>query len=117
MVFAVDEINRDPFLLPGLRLGYRILDSCGMHPWCLRGALSLVAGRSPQCELSSPLPGAAGKPAGTELIGIACRQSVDVLYNERVENPFFLKTCQVIVEIKELLIIIEDIQIVFEVCH
>ncbi|XP_046907861.1 extracellular calcium-sensing receptor-like [Hypomesus transpacificus] len=48
MVFAVDEINRDPFLLPGLRLGYRILDSCIMHPWCLRGALSLVAGRSPQ---------------------------------------------------------------------
>ena len=79
MVFAVDEINRDPFLLPGLRLGYRILDGCSMHPWTLRGALSLVAGGSPQCGLSLPLPGANGKPAGTELIGTACRQSVDVL--------------------------------------
>uniref|UniRef100_A0A4W5MUY6 Olfactory receptor C family, r1 n=1 Tax=Hucho hucho TaxID=62062 RepID=A0A4W5MUY6_9TELE len=41
LVFAVDEINRNPFLLPGVRLGYRVLDSCGQHPWSLRGALAL----------------------------------------------------------------------------
>ncbi|XP_029510347.2 extracellular calcium-sensing receptor-like [Oncorhynchus nerka] len=50
LVFAVDEINRNPFLLPGVRLGYRVLDSCGQHPWSLRGALALVSGGSLRCE-------------------------------------------------------------------
>uniref|UniRef100_A0A674BUN7 Olfactory receptor C family, r1 n=1 Tax=Salmo trutta TaxID=8032 RepID=A0A674BUN7_SALTR len=50
LVFAVDEINRNPFLLPGVRLGYRVLDSCGQHPWSLRGALALVSGGNLRCE-------------------------------------------------------------------
>ncbi|KAM6960547.1 olfactory receptor CR1 [Aplochiton taeniatus] len=46
MVFAVEEINRNPFLLPGVKLGYRILDSCARYPWTLLGALSLISYQS-----------------------------------------------------------------------
>ncbi|XP_034024680.1 extracellular calcium-sensing receptor [Thalassophryne amazonica] len=50
MMFAVEEINRSTKLLPSVRLGYRILDSCALHPWALNGALSLIAGGSSSCE-------------------------------------------------------------------
>nr|XP_020509496.1 extracellular calcium-sensing receptor-like [Labrus bergylta] len=39
MVFAVEEINRNNTLLPGVKLGYRILDSCSLYPWALQGGL------------------------------------------------------------------------------
>ncbi|XP_071396798.1 extracellular calcium-sensing receptor-like [Centroberyx affinis] len=56
MVFAVEEINRNAILLPGVRLSYHILDSCGRHPWALQGALSLVGGDSHSCNSTAPLP-------------------------------------------------------------
>ncbi|XP_071396787.1 extracellular calcium-sensing receptor-like [Centroberyx affinis] len=56
MVFAVEEINRNAILLPGVRLSYHILDSCGRHPWALQGALSLVGGDSHSCNSTATLP-------------------------------------------------------------
>lgn len=53
MVFAVEEINRDDSLLPGVRLGYRIRDSCSRYPWALDGALSLVTGDSNSCNVAA----------------------------------------------------------------
>uniref|UniRef100_UPI003AACCE45 extracellular calcium-sensing receptor-like n=1 Tax=Centroberyx gerrardi TaxID=166262 RepID=UPI003AACCE45 len=55
MVFAVGEINHNAILLPGVRLSYHILDSCGRHPWALQGALSLVGGDSHSCGPPVPL--------------------------------------------------------------
>uniref|UniRef100_A0A8C6S229 Olfactory receptor C family, u1 n=1 Tax=Neogobius melanostomus TaxID=47308 RepID=A0A8C6S229_9GOBI len=43
MVFAVEEINRDQTLLPGLKLGYRIMDSCDHVHTSLRAFLSLLS--------------------------------------------------------------------------
>lgn len=43
MVFAVEEINRNSSLLPGLTLGYRILDSCDNIHTSLRALLSLLS--------------------------------------------------------------------------
>ncbi|XP_054650564.1 extracellular calcium-sensing receptor-like [Dunckerocampus dactyliophorus] len=50
MVFAVEEINQDPTLLPGVNLGYHIRDSCALHPWATQAALSLVSGDSGSCN-------------------------------------------------------------------
>ncbi|XP_068613393.1 extracellular calcium-sensing receptor-like [Brachionichthys hirsutus] len=46
MTFAVKEINHNSNLLPGVKLGYRIFDSCAQYPWTLQTALSLVGGDS-----------------------------------------------------------------------
>lgn len=43
MVFAVEEINRNSSLLPGVKLGYRIMDSCDDVHTSLQALLSLVS--------------------------------------------------------------------------
>lgn len=53
MIFAVEEINGDNTLLPGVRLGYRIRDSCSRYPWALDGALSLVTGDDNSCNVAA----------------------------------------------------------------
>lgn len=47
MVFAVEEINRNKSLLPGVTLGYRILDSCDSVQTSLRALLSLLSHSKP----------------------------------------------------------------------
>lgn len=54
MVFAVEEINHSAALLPGVKLGYHIRDSCALHPWTTQAALSLVAGDSASCDSATP---------------------------------------------------------------
>ncbi|CAL9684084.1 unnamed protein product [Knipowitschia caucasica] len=44
MIYAVEEINRSKRLMPGVKMGYRILDSCGRPPWALEAVLSLIGG-------------------------------------------------------------------------
>ncbi|XP_018419908.1 PREDICTED: metabotropic glutamate receptor 2 isoform X4 [Nanorana parkeri] len=44
MLFAVDAINRDPQILPGLQLGAHILDTCSKDTYALEQALELVRG-------------------------------------------------------------------------
>ncbi|KAG7268354.1 hypothetical protein CRUP_019564 [Coryphaenoides rupestris] len=68
MEFAVAEINSNPSILPGVRLSYRILDSCGRHPWAMQGAFSLVGGDSRSCTSTDkpPRPGATGETAARE---------------------------------------------------
>ncbi|KAM6933295.1 extracellular calcium-sensing receptor-like [Xenentodon cancila] len=43
MVFAVEEINHSSVLLPGVKLGYRIMDSCDNVPTSLQALLSLFS--------------------------------------------------------------------------
>uniref|UniRef100_A0A8C9PRL1 Glutamate metabotropic receptor 2 n=1 Tax=Spermophilus dauricus TaxID=99837 RepID=A0A8C9PRL1_SPEDA len=42
MLFALDRINHDPHLLPGVRLGAHILDSCSKDTYALEQALDFV---------------------------------------------------------------------------
>ncbi|XP_026048020.1 extracellular calcium-sensing receptor-like [Astatotilapia calliptera] len=43
MVFTVDEINRNSSLLPGVKLGYRIMDSCDHVHTSLQALFSLIS--------------------------------------------------------------------------
>ncbi|KAM4742053.1 extracellular calcium-sensing receptor [Anableps anableps] len=43
MIFAINEINKNPEMLSGVRLGYKIYDNCGTMD-ILRAALALVSG-------------------------------------------------------------------------
>ncbi|XP_054461789.1 extracellular calcium-sensing receptor [Anoplopoma fimbria] len=55
MIFAIEEINNDPALLPNISLGYRILNSCASPTNTLRAALTLASGPE-EIELNSPCP-------------------------------------------------------------
>lgn len=50
MVFALEEINHSSTLLPGVKLGHHIHDSCALPAWALQAALSLVGGDTPSCN-------------------------------------------------------------------
>ena len=70
MAFAVEEINHHSTLLPGVKLGYHILDSCGIYPWSLQSAMSMVGGDTQHCNLTAFMPRSAaykqpGETAGT----------------------------------------------------
>lgn len=43
MIFAIEEINGNASLLPGVTLGYKIMDSCDHVHTGLKGGLSLVS--------------------------------------------------------------------------
>ena len=70
MVFALEEINRNSTLLPGVKLGYRILDSCSRYPWSLQGALSMVGGDTKQCNLTASIPRSAAYKKNGEIAGL-----------------------------------------------
>lgn len=45
MIFAVEEINRDPALLPNLTLGFLASDTCRSDGTTLEAALAMVTGK------------------------------------------------------------------------
>ncbi|XP_074057971.1 metabotropic glutamate receptor 6 [Macrotis lagotis] len=64
MLYALDRINADPSLLPGVRLGARLLDTCSRDTHALEQALTFVQ------ALLRPATGArcpgGGQPIGTQ---------------------------------------------------
>uniref|UniRef100_A0A8C5MHC9 G-protein coupled receptors family 3 profile domain-containing protein n=1 Tax=Leptobrachium leishanense TaxID=445787 RepID=A0A8C5MHC9_9ANUR len=66
MIFAIEEINKSPDLLPNVTLGFSIFDSCMSEVRAIWGALSLVSGTGapiPQydCHGSSKMAGIIGE--------------------------------------------------------
>ncbi|XP_015227747.1 PREDICTED: extracellular calcium-sensing receptor-like [Cyprinodon variegatus] len=77
MVFAIDEINNSKELLPGIRLGYRIYDSCVSVPVAAHVAFQLTNGLDPlfykgsNCSQSGVIMAAVGDSASTPSISIS----------------------------------------------
>ncbi|KAF6094040.1 glutamate metabotropic receptor 6 [Phyllostomus discolor] len=61
MLYALDRVNADPTLLPGVRLGARLLDTCSRDTYALEQALSfvqaLIQGRGDGDEAALRCPG------------------------------------------------------------
>lgn len=77
MAFAVDEINRNPDLLPNIKLGYQLYDNCLKLGVSFRAAMSLASGREEEflldetCSGSPPVLGIVGDPGSTHSIAIS----------------------------------------------
>uniref|UniRef100_A0A665UNN3 G-protein coupled receptors family 3 profile domain-containing protein n=1 Tax=Echeneis naucrates TaxID=173247 RepID=A0A665UNN3_ECHNA len=77
MAFAIDEINRNPNLLPNVTLGYSVYDNCLQLAIGFRGALLLTSGQEDQvilhepCEGTPPVLGIVGDDASSHSIAIS----------------------------------------------
>uniref|UniRef100_A0A4W3GWZ3 Extracellular calcium-sensing receptor-like n=1 Tax=Callorhinchus milii TaxID=7868 RepID=A0A4W3GWZ3_CALMI len=107
MIFAIEEVNKDPTLLPNITLGYRIYDSCGKHPMSLRAAITLVNGQeetvsSSRCTASN-VTVIIGDPSSTQSmilsqtlapfqIPVLSYYSTCSCLSNKFEFPTFLRT-------------------------
>ncbi|XP_039597073.1 extracellular calcium-sensing receptor-like [Polypterus senegalus] len=77
MIFAIEEINNNTHLLPGVSLGYKLYDACGSVPLAIQAALALVSEQkedvspSMSCTKSSIVHAIIGQSGSTPTIGIA----------------------------------------------
>ncbi len=71
MAFAIDEINKNPSLLPNVSLGYSLYDNCATLGIGFSAALSLASGQEDQflpqenCFGTPPVIGIVGDPFST----------------------------------------------------
>ncbi|XP_028681587.2 extracellular calcium-sensing receptor [Erpetoichthys calabaricus] len=76
MIFAIEEINKNPTLLPGVTLGYKIIDTCDNIHNGLQGALKLVNGKDEtsslnHCNASNAVPAIIGLASSSPTRAIA----------------------------------------------
>uniref|UniRef100_A0A8C4SFX5 G-protein coupled receptors family 3 profile domain-containing protein n=1 Tax=Erpetoichthys calabaricus TaxID=27687 RepID=A0A8C4SFX5_ERPCA len=76
MVFAIEQINHDPSLLPNVTLGYRIYDNCVKLPVALKAASALIGGLDDTitdntCKGTPPVLAIVGDPVSTHAIAIS----------------------------------------------
>ncbi|XP_029111160.1 extracellular calcium-sensing receptor-like [Scleropages formosus] len=77
MTFAIEEINNSTELLPGIRLGYQIHDSCASVSAASRAAFQLINGLEPafllgsQCSKSTTVSAVVAESGSTPSIAIA----------------------------------------------
>ncbi|XP_072249225.1 extracellular calcium-sensing receptor-like [Leuresthes tenuis] len=77
MIFAIEEINNSTDLLPGIRLGYQIHDSCASVPVAVHVAFQLSNGQDPvfhtgaNCSRSGMVMGVVGESGSTPSISMS----------------------------------------------
>ncbi len=76
MAFAVNEINKNPHLLPSITLGYHLYDNCVRLGIAFRAAISLASGTEESfsnlnCTGPPPVIGIVGDPSSTPSIAIS----------------------------------------------
>ncbi|XP_047450491.1 extracellular calcium-sensing receptor-like [Mugil cephalus] len=94
MAFAIDEINRNPNLLPNVTLGYSLYDNCLSLGVGFRAAMSLTSGQEEKiildekCVGNPPVIGIIGESSSTRSIAIST-----VLGLYRVPMVSYFATC------------------------
>ncbi|XP_076853458.1 extracellular calcium-sensing receptor [Brachyhypopomus gauderio] len=90
MMFAIDEINKDDYLLPNISLGYKILDSCASPTNVLRAAFTLVSGSEENYSSCHPPPISAliAESGSTQSLAVA-----ETLGPFRVPMVSYFSTC------------------------
>ncbi|XP_045898812.1 extracellular calcium-sensing receptor-like [Micropterus dolomieu] len=77
MVFAIEEINNSTELLPGIKLGYQMHDSCGSVPVTVHAAFQLLNGIDPvfytgdNCSQSGIVMAVVGESGSTPSISMS----------------------------------------------
>ncbi|XP_069053745.1 extracellular calcium-sensing receptor-like isoform X1 [Lepisosteus oculatus] len=76
MAFAIEEINRDPALLPNITLGYRLYDNCENLEVAIRVSTALISGEDDSvtdysCTGTPPVLAIVGDSASTHSIAIS----------------------------------------------
>ncbi|XP_072895136.1 extracellular calcium-sensing receptor-like [Hemitrygon akajei] len=76
MIFAIEEINKSPILLPNITLGYRIYDSCNLARFSVRATFEMVNGQDPtyqekSCTRQSLVPAIVGDAGSSESLAVA----------------------------------------------
>ncbi|XP_053479651.1 extracellular calcium-sensing receptor [Ictalurus furcatus] len=76
MVFAIEEINNRNDILPGVKLGYKIYDSCGSVEMTTRASLSLINGNGENtsvisCSKSDTVQAIIGQTSSSSTIAIS----------------------------------------------
>uniref|UniRef100_A0A8C9SBL9 G-protein coupled receptors family 3 profile domain-containing protein n=1 Tax=Scleropages formosus TaxID=113540 RepID=A0A8C9SBL9_SCLFO len=107
MTFAIEEINNSTELLPGIRLGYQIHDSCASVSVATRATFQLINGLDPifslsaSCSKSSTVFAIVGESGSTPSIAMARVLSPFVIPqvgwsssspNDKQQYPTFLRT-------------------------
>ncbi|KAJ1080439.1 hypothetical protein NDU88_000641 [Pleurodeles waltl] len=108
MVFSIEQINKNPNLLPNITMGFRFYDSCRMMQRSIQGSLWLMTGHNqpvPQfcCQRKPLLVGTVGDAGSSGSIVIARLQglyrvsqisyvSTSPLLSDRHHFPSFLRT-------------------------
>ncbi|XP_025754091.1 extracellular calcium-sensing receptor-like [Oreochromis niloticus] len=96
MAFAIDEINRNPNLLPNVTLGFTLYDNCVELGIGFRAALSLASGQEEQivlhntCVGNPPVIGIVGDSSSTRSIAIS---TVLGLYSVPMVSYFATCSC------------------------
>uniref|UniRef100_A0A8C1K414 Olfactory receptor C family, q1 n=1 Tax=Cyprinus carpio TaxID=7962 RepID=A0A8C1K414_CYPCA len=93
MVYAINEINNNPNLLPNITLGYQLYDNCVKLGLAFRSATALLSGTEEtvsnfNCTGPSPVIGIVGDPGSTHCIAIS-----SVLGLFRIPMVSYYATC------------------------
>ncbi|NP_001076568.1 olfactory receptor CQ1 [Danio rerio] len=93
MVYAINEINNNPNLLPNITLGYHLYDNCVKLGVAFRSATALVSGTEESfnvlnCTGPPPIIGIVGDPGSTHCIAIS-----SVLGLFRIPMVSYYATC------------------------